>query len=106
MSILEDAVKHFSSKGERTIEVKEWNAVFTVKPLNLDEQRRLFDKTQKNPIEAIVDLIIMKCLKENGDKAFSLNDRQKLMTEVDPNILAELSSKITGETTIESEKKT
>ena len=106
MSILDEAVKHFSAKGERTIEVKEWNAVFTVRPLNLDEQRRLYEKSQKNPIESIVDLIIMKCLKENGDKAFSITDKQRLMTEVDPNVLAELSSKITGDSTIELEKKT
>ena len=48
----------------------------------------------------------MKCLNEKGDKAFSINDKQRLMTQVDPNVLADLSSKITGDSTIELEKKT
>ena len=105
MSILETAINHFSTKGQKEIEVKEWNTVFYVKPLNLDEQRRLYEKSQKNQVEALVDLIIMKCLTDKGEKAFSLNDKQKLLTEVDPNVITELASKITNDGSVEFEKK-
>ncbi len=105
MSIIDTAINHFSIKGQKEIEVKEWNTVFYVKPLNLDEQRRLYEKSQNNQVEALVDLIIMKCLNEKGDKVFSLSDKQKLLTECDPNVITDLASRITNESSVVEEKK-
>ena len=47
---------------------KEWNAKFLIKPMTLDEQRRLLDKTKTNQVEAMVDLIVMKCLMKMAQK--------------------------------------
>ena len=65
MSVIDKATQHFQSRNQKVIEVKEWETSFIVKPMTLDEQRRLLEKSQKNQVEALVDLIIMKCLNEN-----------------------------------------
>ena len=107
MSVIDQAIQHFSSQDSKTINVPEWNVTFLVKPLNLDEQRRLWEKSKVSEIDAIVDLIIMKCLTEDGSKkAFKLEDKQKLLTQCDPNVLDRLSKQITGDTSIPEEKKT
>jgi|TARA_X000000950_G_scaffold173042_1_gene210610 hypothetical protein len=106
MSILDNAKKHFQSKEVKTIEVKEWNTTFIVKPMTLDEQRRLLEKSEKNQVEAMVDLIIMKCLQEDGKTpAFKLSDKQDLLKEVDPNIMTEIVNKIGSESSVQIEKK-
>jgi len=107
MSVIDQAIQHFNSQDSKTINVPEWNVTFLVKPLNLDEQRRLWEKSKVSEIDAIVDLIIMKCLTEDGNKkAFKLEDKQKLLTQCDPNVLARLSKQITGDTSVPEEKKT
>ena len=107
MSVIDKAIQHFSSQDTKTINVPEWNTTFLVKPLNLDEQRRLWEKSKVSEIDAIVDLIIMKCLTEDGSKkAFKLEDRKKLLTECDPVVISRLAKEITGDTSIAEEKKT
>lgn len=106
MSVIDKAIQHFSLQESKTIDVPEWNTTFVVKPLNLDEHRRFVEKHQKNPIEAFVDLLIMKCLTEDGSKkAFKLEDKQKLLTEVDPKIIMKLGLEIGGSSSVMDEKK-
>ena len=105
MSVIDNATNHFKEQENRIIEAKEWNAKFLIKPMTLDEQRRLLDKTKTNQVEAMVDLIVMKCLNEDGTKAFKLEDKKKLMTEADPNVVVDLVNKIGVTTTIEDQKK-
>ena len=106
MSVIDKAIQHFALQDSKTIHVPEWNTEFVVKPLNLDEQRRLWEKSKVNEIEALVDLIVMKCETENGNKAFKLEDRKKLLTECDPVVISRLAKEITGDTSIAEEKKT
>lgn len=106
MSVIDKAIQHFALQDSKTIHVSEWNTAFVVKPLNLDEQRRLWEKSKVNEIEALVDLIVMKCETENGNKAFKLEDRKKLLTECDPVVISRLAKEITGDTSIAEEKKT
>ena len=106
MSVIDKAIQHFSLQDSKTIHVPEWNTAFIVKPLNLDEQRRLWEKSKVNEIEALVDLIVMKCETEDGNKAFKLEDRKKLLTECDPVVISKLAKQITGDTSIAEEKKT
>jgi hypothetical protein len=93
MSVIDKAIQHFALQDSKTIHVPEWNTAFIVKPLNLDEQRRLWEKSKVNEIEALVDLIVMKCETENGNKAFKLEDRKKLLTECDPVVISRLSKR-------------
>lgn len=71
MSVIDQAIQHFNSQDSKTINVPEWNVTFLVKPLNLDEQRRLWEKSKVSEIDAIVDLIIMKCLTEDDNVTFT-----------------------------------
>lgn len=105
MSVIDKATKHFNSQPEKIIEVKEWDVTFVVKPLSLDDQRRLIEKSQTNSIEALVDLMIMKCQTEDGKKAFQLSDKQKLLNECDPAIIADIANQISGDTSVLTEKK-
>ena len=105
MSIIDKVTKHFDSQSEKIIKVEEWDSTFVVRPMNLDEQRRLIEKSEKNKIEAIVDLLIMKLLKEDGSKAFQLSDKQKLMTQADPVVLTNIVAQINGDTEISDQKK-
>ena len=104
MSVIDKAIQHFALQDSKTIHVPEWNTAFIVKPLNLDEQRRLWEKSKVNEIEALVDLIVMKCETENGNKAFKLEDRKKLLTECDPVVISRLAKEITGDTSIAEKK--
>ena len=106
MSDIDKVISHFADKKKRPVTIEEWGVTYYISPLTVAETRRLFQSAKKDEVTMLVDAIIMKAEKENGDKAFSINDKQRLMTEVDPNVLAELSSKITGDSTIELEKKT
>ena len=42
----------------------------------------------------------MKCETENGNKAFKLEDKKKLLTECDPVVISRLAKEITGDTSI------
>ena len=74
--------------------------------MNLDEVRRFLEKQKQNSIEAVVDLMIMKLLKEDGEtKAFKLEDKKTLLTNADPKILNRIAEQIGDDTSIASEKK-
>ena len=75
MSVIDKVKKHFNDQSSKTITVEEWDATFVVRPMNLDEVRRFLEKQKQNSIEAVVDLMIMKLLKE---LILKKNDRKLL----------------------------
>jgi len=106
MSVIDKVKKHFNDQSSKTITVEEWDATFVVRPMNLDEVRRFLEKQKQNSIEAVVDLMIMKLLKEDGEtKAFKLEDKKTLLTNADPKILNRIAEQIGDDTSIASEKK-
>jgi hypothetical protein len=106
MSVIDKVKKHFNDQSSKTINVEEWDATFVVRPMNLDEVRRFLEKQKQNSIEAVVDLMIMKLLKEDGEtKAFKLEDKKTLLTNADPKILNRIAEQIGDDTSIASEKK-
>ena len=106
MSVIDKVKKHFNDQSSKTIIVEEWDATFVVRPMNLDEVRRFLEKQKQNSIEAVVDLMIMKLLKEDGEtKAFKLEDKKTLLTNADPKILNRIAEQIGDDTSIASEKK-
>lgn len=106
MSIIDKVKKHFNDQSSKTITVEEWETTFVVRPMNLDEVRRFLEKQKQNSIEAVVDLMIMKLFKEDGEsKAFKLEDKKDLLTNADPNILNRIAEQIGDKTSIASEKK-
>lgn len=106
MSVIDKVKKDYDQQSHQVITVEEWDETFIVKPMNLDEQRRLIEKQKVSEIEAIVDLLIMKLLKEDGKtKAFSLEDKKTLMTQARPDVLTKIVEQIGSNTTPATQKK-
>lgn len=106
MSVIDKVKKDFNQQSEQIIRVEAWDETFVVKPMNLDEQRRLIEKQKVSEIEAIVDLLVMKLLKEDGKtKAFSLEDKKTLLKEARPEVLTWIVEQIGSNTTPSTQKK-
>jgi len=100
-------------KERRTIEVPEWGednsplilyaSAITAGDIN-KLQRKHKNFLNDMTVDGMVDLIIMKAETKDGQKAFTLEDKPFLMSEV--SIIAELSAKMFGETvSVEEQEK-
>lgn len=105
MSDIDKVISHFAEKKKRQIEIKEWGVTYFVSPLTVSETRRLFQSAKKDEITMLVDAIIMKAEKENGDKAFSIADKEKLLNQADVDIVKTLGSFIVNEISTDEVKK-
>tara|TARA_Y100000004_G_scaffold54231_1_gene60395 strand:- start:516 stop:842 length:327 start_codon:yes stop_codon:yes gene_type:complete len=105
MSDIDKVISHFGDKQKRKIEIKEWEATYWIKPLTVAETRRLLISAKKDEVTMLVDAIIMKAEKENGDKAFSVADRDKLLNQADVEIVKTLGSFIVNEINPDDVKK-
>lgn len=106
MSVIDNMKTHFSNKDVRTIEVNEWGdgdnpLVIYVKPFTLAEQKKLYNMSQNDDMEMLAYTLIMKALDKEGEKIFNLGDKQDLLNNVDPFVLADVVSKITESTTVD-----
>ena len=92
MSDIDKVISHFADKKKRTVTIDEWGVTYWISPLTVAETRRLFQSAKKDEITMLVDAIIMKAEKENGDKAFSVADKDKLLNQADVDIIKTLGS--------------
>lgn len=105
MSDIDKVISHFADKKKRTVTVEEWGVTYYISPLTIAETRRLFQSAKKDEITMLVDAIIMKAEKENGDKAFSVADKDKLINQADVDIIKTLGSFIVNEVKADDVKK-
>lgn len=105
MSDIDKVTSHFAEKKRRSVEIEEWGVTYWIKPLTVAETRRLFQSAKKDEVTMLVDAIIMKAEKENGDKAFSVADKDKLLNEADVDIIKTLGSFIVNEINPDDVKK-
>ena len=105
MSDIDKVISHFGDKQKRKIEIKEWEATYWIKPITVAETRRLLISAKKDEVTLLVDAIILKAEKENGDKAFSVADRDKLLNQADVEIVKTLGSFIVNEINPDDVKK-
>jgi len=84
MSLL-DKLKQAVEFDNIEIEVPAWEETFYVSPLSVQElsklQKRFPDFLTNGSIEAAVELIMMKAMDKNGDKAFSLEHKPFLLRQ-------------------------
>ena len=92
MSDIDKVISHFADKKKRTVTIDEWGVTYYISPLTVAETRRLFQSAKKDEVTMLVDAIIMKAEKENGDKAFSIADKDKLLNQADVCLLYTSSS--------------
>ena len=105
MSDIDKVISHFGDKKKRKIEIEEWGVTYYVSPLTVSETRRLFQSAKRDEVTMLVDAIIMKAEKENGNKAFSVADKDKLLNQADVDIVKTLGSFIINEFNSDDVKK-
>ena len=105
MSDIDKVISHFAEKKKRSVTIDEWGVTYWISPLTVSETRRLFQSAKKDEVTMLVDAIIMKAEKENGDKAFSVADKDKLLNQADVDIVKTLGSFIINEFNSDDVKK-
>lgn len=101
MSVIERAKAHFKSLQVKTIEVPEWGdkngpLIIYVEPFTLKDKAKLqsVSRMTGNEIDALVELIVLKCLDKQGEPIFTIEHKPMLRNAVDATILERISTEI------------
>ena len=101
MKAIELAKAHFKTLQTKTIEVAEWGdengpLLIYVEPFTLKDKAKLqnVSKASGSEIDALVELIVLKCLDSEGNKIFTIEDKPILRNGVDATILERISTAI------------
>ena len=101
MRAIDRAVNHFDSIEVKKLEVEEWSDgespfVIYAKPLTLKESQSLYRLSKNDDLALLAHAIISKSLDEDGNKHFTLEDKVRLMNNVDVGILTKIGTWIMG----------
>ena len=104
--VIDNVTAHFDSQDTFSFEVPQWGdengpLVIYVKPLTLQESKKLYAMSNNVDLEVMVYSIITKALDSQGKNLFTIADKDKLMNQADVTVLAEVSAKILGTTSPE-----
>ena len=100
--MLEKAKAHFrqvvNGEGLRCILVPEWGeanqpAQIYFKPmasLPVKTYSRLVELGTKQTVEAFIDILILRCLDENGKPLFKLVDKTEMLREISPVVVCDI----------------
>lgn len=111
MNIIDRVKAHFESQGVKKIEVSEWGEegkplIIYCQPFTLAEKRNLFKGAKNDDLGVLVDAIVLKAKDADGNKIFKLDDKQVLLNNADPTVIAKVSREIlSGVSFEEAEKK-
>ncbi len=110
MKVIDRAKAHFDTLDVKKIIVPEWGEddkplEIYAKPLTLQETQKLWAMAKDSEMTMLAYVLIYKALDENGDKIFTLEDKQALLTKVDRNVLIRVSNEIMAEAQPEEVKK-
>ena len=82
------------------VEVPEWldddggPTILYSKPITLFEMRKWWSGMQKDDITVFVDLIIAKAEDVDGEKAFTIEDKQPLLRTAEFSVLARVAGEL------------
>ena len=110
MRAIDRAVNHFDSIEVKKLEVEEWSDgespfVIYAKPLTLKESQSLYRLSKNDDLALLAHAIISKSLDEDGNKNFTLEDKVRLMNNVDVGILTKIGTWIMGTDDLEDAEK-
>lgn len=108
MSLIDQAKKHFSEKvsmsSMHAVEIPEWGetnddgelvpARVYVRPETTSDRAKYIKQILENDPSGFVDLLITRCRREAGTKAFTNADRNVLLNEVDPKVITRIATEI------------
>ena len=109
--IIGRAKAHYKEKlnaEQRVIEVEEWGEdgnplLIYVKPANLVVRDKIYKYAAQGSLEALVESIILRAVDADGLPIFAKKDKNALMTSVDPDVIARISSEISLDLDIDGE---
>jgi hypothetical protein len=102
MSLLDNAIKHFSESADHElhkIEVQEWEGAIwfkSIQGMTGGEYQRYSSAVKKQDYDSMVDALILRARKEDGLKMFTPGDKKKLMGPVDPDVIISIFTKMTA----------
>lgn len=99
--VISRAIAHFKALSVKSFEVPEWAddqgkpLVIYVEPFTLKDKTRLQVAAKTgSEVDAIVELIVLKCKDSQGENMFTIEDKPLLRNQVDANVLERISQEI------------
>jgi hypothetical protein len=110
MSVIDRVKEHFESQGVKTINVAEWGEegqplVIYSSPMSLNEKRNLFKGAKSDDLGVLVDAIMLKAKDKDGNKIFKLDDKQTLLNNADPEVIAKIATEMLNGISLEDAEK-
>lgn len=96
MSIIDKAVKHFNSKQTRQKHIDEWGVVVYAKPLTMEKKGKWLSMAKGSNTDYLLYAVIYGALDKDGNTLFGLEDKHKLKTQVDSDVLSEVATFVLG----------
>lgn len=99
MNAIQNATKHFKTKlanGLEWVDVPEWDTkVYFTPSATLKQTEEVVKLHQdKKVMEALVTVLIMRALNEEGKPLFKMVDKFELMNSVDPEVVIRVANHI------------
>ena len=108
--IIEAARAHFASRLNSNeldfVEVPEWGtpdspARIYYKPMNLEQQNKIYQYVAQNSLESIAQTIITRARDEDGRRMFADAHKLYFMKEVDPAVMTRIVTEMAGDEDID-----
>lgn len=99
-SVISRATEHYKSKPLKRIEIPEWGddegpLVVYSSPFTLKDQSRIrYIADKQSEVDVLAEVLIMKLVDENGDKVFTIEDKNDLRNNVDAGVVSRVATAI------------
>ncbi len=96
MNIIDKATAHYANQDRLIITVPEWDTEIHFFPMTMAEinmMGRIASKKTSN-IEQAANMIVTKAKDKDGNRLFTVKDRDRLMNEVDYRVVLRIAEKI------------
>ena len=110
MNVIDRVKAQFESLGIKKIEVAEWGEegkplTIYCSPFTLAEKRNLFKGARTDDLGVLVDAVMLKARDKDGNKIFKLDDKQTLLNNADPEVIARVATEMLNTISFEEAEK-
>jgi hypothetical protein len=74
-------------------------------PFTLAEKRNLFKGARTDDLGVLVDAVMLKARDKDGNKVFKLDDKQVLLNNADPEVIARVATEMLNTISLEDAEK-
>jgi len=115
-SVISRATEHFKAKPLKRIEIPEWGEyddngelieplVVYSTPFTLKDQSRIrYVAEKQSEVDVLAEVLVMKLIDENGDKVFTIEDKNALRNSVDASVVSRIATSIMSVSEVDLEK--